>query len=72
MNKQTGRPTLKERLLITKSHVKFFFLKLFGRVSVFSGFDVSEPIVLRQNRKYMSINHCVIDGDNGGHITMVG
>ena len=52
------------RLSMIKSSIKFFFLRLLGRVSIFKGFDVNdgESVVLRRNRKYLQIDNCVLRG----------
>ena len=65
------KKTMRERILMAKSHVTFFFLKLFGKASVFSGFEVNEPIVLRRKKKHLGISRCTINQDKGGKITVV-
>ena len=47
-----------------RGKIKWFFLRLFGKVSIFKGFDVheGEHIKLRRNRKYLQIDHCLVHG----------
>lgn len=53
---------------VKRSHLKWFFLRLFGKVSIFHGFDIDEGecVKLRKNKKYLQIsnNHVKHDGSN--------
>jgi len=68
MKTQGLRWTEKERYELKKNTVKWFFLRLFKKCSIFEGFAVDEPTTIMRRKKYLIIQDCLITENGCLHV----